>query len=521
MSTLDPSTSLTYDPINGLVSGGIASTVPIVGINALNTWDAKQHAKQGIKRYLKTVLKEADNLAKDPDALKYFQKHVVQRIAPSRDKVNSKSHLWELKKSFNEALGEEEIKDEKLIKALKNLYFRKAFTHTDVHDLSGQAFYDNASSLANTTGGEYISPLKEFMSRAKESKELNSRKPYLNFRTTETGSHPYNNSLLGNRITDKLIGNRSRERLIPILSDNFGLWCAIGRRYRLATALGIPATALGGLKYVKNEDLQNPTIAKLIQPASYALAGGTLGIGGAEATRVGLNILSTKSTAKEILKELNKKSRLSGDDIVLGNIALKNLVNKLPTALFAFDNGTEVTNKFESRLLGNKLWDKFQNKLVGKKLEKVIKDLGPLADINRNKKVRLLRLLNPSVLSGLGLGSLGLGFGIHKNKDIKKKASSKEEASDKNLLESIAIGGTLGGIGGKGAVEINKDIFGTWIPEILIINRNKKLQKFINYLDRKKQKGLLPKALNNKWGKLSLILSSALAGTGLHYYSSN
>ena len=46
MSTLDTSTSLTYDPINGLVSGGITSAVPIVGINALNTWDAKQHAKQ-------------------------------------------------------------------------------------------------------------------------------------------------------------------------------------------------------------------------------------------------------------------------------------------------------------------------------------------------------------------------------------------------------------------------------------------------------------------------------------------
>lgn len=520
MSALDTSTSLTYDPINGLVSGGIASTVPIIGINALNTWDAKQHAKQGIKRYLKTVLKESDNLAKDPDALKYFQKHVVQDISPHQQGpgFNYESPAWDIKERFDRAWDKKEIKDEKLIKALKNLYFRKAFTHTDVDDLSGQRFYDNAN--ANLSGYN-TSSLKEFISKAKDSKELNSKEPYLKFQTTETGSHPYNNNLLGNRITDKLIGNRSRERLIPILSDKFGMWCAVGRRYRLAAALGIPATALGGLKYVKNEDLQNPTIAKLIQPASYALAGSTLGIGGAEATRVGLNILSTKSTAKEILKELNKKSRLSADDKVLGNIALKNLVNKLPTALFAFDTGEEVTNKFESRLLGNKLWDKFQNKLVGKKLEKVIKDLGPLADINRNKKVRLLRLLNPSVLSGLGLGSLGLGFGIYKNKDIKKKASSKEEASDKNLLESIAVGGTLGGIGGKGAVEINKDIFGTWLPEMLIANRNKKLQKFLKYLDRKTQKGLLPKALNNKWGKLGLILSSALTGTGLHYYSSN
>lgn len=568
------SSTLTYNPLQGLALGTLTGASTLTGINELNAWEARQYKKEGLKRVLKQQKAAAKELLKSPEAIEYYAKNILypDLSAMRYDKKLKKEVYDATSDRFLNRLYEEVEKinagkpafiNKELNETIADNFVRKGYgilNNPELRYFKGDIFKNPLDIVETNPKRESPSLFEEIRNRElkqnlsqkyKDPKKLKeklnslqlSRTPafddILANAKTETGGSNYNNHLLGNRITGKLVGSRSKTKLIPILADRFGMWCAVGRKYRLAAALGLPATVLGGLTYVKNEDLNNPAIANLIQPAAYGLGSATLGTIGAEATRMGLNLASEKATAKEILKEINtigKTRPLSASELEKGEFALSRLLKRLPTAPVNWSD--RITAEYEDKLLGNKLWDKINKKLIGEKLFKNIKNerIYNTAYFSKNPKLRLLSLLTPTTIAGAGLGTAGTTYGAYKSltseepkqptklEEIKKgimevinnKISPKEKSTSdnvKDVLKSLAIGGSSGAVLADAGIGFNREVLGHWLPSVL-----KGYPKVLKKLHPITAPGkLYQRLMRNPKFKTLALLGGAATGTGVAY----
>lgn len=466
-SEIKKASSLEYDPKQALINSatlGLGGYGSILGLNQLErSFDPESIANNKIVKAL-TTKNFNDKIKSIPFGLKHKINNLEKEINAFDNFLESKEYIKHLKnKGFNSKF--EKVKD--------------AYNGSKLH-----------SKLFESS--EVIQSKRDLLSSLKDLFQGKTKTIMLK----EQGSNEAVNSLLGNRITSKLIGNKQRHLLPGGVTYRLGFYCPVGRRTILSGLLATLGLTAGGLS-LKNDNKKEASLADNI---SIGDAIGGAGIGAAT-TASGLGILNKLDERNQVkaLKDIlsDPKASITKLKKVISSRKFDALASQIPELTgkininFAPSGATWGLDKsraeLEKSLKGNVFSDKINNAILNNSIVKKILNSKLISDkpnkylLSRSPKDLInsiaKRVARPTPLSAL-LGA-GLLLPEYNNIFSKKLASTESNKSSINYtLPGILSGATKGAIIGGGGTAMANELLGDYFPAIVGANYNRPIWSY-------------------------------------------